>query len=166
MKDSIEAAVSNIAKFGDTDIFPFSFEQHVFHDRPELAVAAIERLHKEFDTFCANYGPDNINTLAPIGYTGFRWATQIDVIWNAYYLALVLELAPEIGVHEFPSRRKRCFHTVTCHQLVMVEYSTTKSIGMHSFRQALTRQTRFHSSSSAIFPISIRGFITIALRTD
>ena len=34
--------------------------------------------------------------MAPVGYMGFRWATQLDPLWNAYLLALVIELAPEI----------------------------------------------------------------------
>ena len=39
---SIKAAIKNIATFGDTDIFPFSFEQHIFHDEPLLIQNALE----------------------------------------------------------------------------------------------------------------------------
>jgi hypothetical protein len=77
MKKSIKAALQNVAGFGDTDIFPYSFEQHVFHDKPELLQKALEGLHKEFDTHIAQYSPDNINTLAPVGYTGFRWRHRL-----------------------------------------------------------------------------------------
>lgn len=96
MNHSIDAAILNIATFGDTDIFPYSFEQHIFHDRPELLRAALQHLHKDFDTQLARHPPYNINTLAPVGYTAFRWATQLDPLWNAYYLALVIEMGDAI----------------------------------------------------------------------
>jgi Reverse transcriptase (RNA-dependent DNA polymerase) len=109
MRKSIQSAVANIAAFGDTDIFPFSFEQHIFHDRPELLVEAIEQLHQNFDDYCAKHGPDNVNTLVPVGYTGFRWATQIDPLWNAYYLALVVELGSEIEKVRIPVSENAVF---------------------------------------------------------
>jgi hypothetical protein len=34
MRNAIEAAVKNISSHGDTDIFPFPFECHLFHDEP------------------------------------------------------------------------------------------------------------------------------------
>ena len=76
MKKSIEAAIKNVAAFGDTDIFPYSFEQHAFHDRPDLLQKALEELHKDFDNQLAQNPPQNINTLAPVGFTGFRWAIR------------------------------------------------------------------------------------------
>ena len=74
---SIEAAVNNIAAYGDTDIFPFSFEQHIFHDQPELIRGTLEDVHSDFESQLATNAPENINTLAPVGYTGYRWATQL-----------------------------------------------------------------------------------------
>jgi hypothetical protein len=106
---SIKAAVQNIATFGDTDIFPFSFEQHIFHDRPDVLQSALEKLHADFDGELAKNPPDNINTLAPVGYTGFRWATQIDPLWNAYYLALVIEMGPAIEQARIPVSEKSVF---------------------------------------------------------
>ena len=101
--------MQNIVKYGDTDIFPYSFEQHVFHDRPDLLQAALEKLHADFDAELAKNPPQNINTLAPVGYTGFRWATQIDPLWNAYHLALVIELGPEIEKARIPASEKSVF---------------------------------------------------------
>jgi len=46
MKKSIKAAIQNVAGFGDTDIFPYTFEQHIFHDKPDLLQKALEELHK------------------------------------------------------------------------------------------------------------------------
>ena len=85
MKSSIEAAIRNVAAFGDTDIFPYSFEQHIFRDRPELLQRALEEIHKDFDNQLAQNPPHNITTLTPVSFTGFRWGTQIDPMWNAYY---------------------------------------------------------------------------------
>jgi hypothetical protein len=109
INDSIGAAIQNIAAFGDTDIFPFPFENHLFNDRPELVQASLEALHRDFDAELATHPPDNINTLSPIGYTGFRWATQIDPIWNAYYLALVIELGPAIERERIPTLEQSVF---------------------------------------------------------
>ncbi len=106
---SLKAAIQNIANFGDTDIFPFSFEQHIFHDRPDLLQKALEKLHADFDAELAKNPPVNINTLAPVGYTGFRWATQIDPLWNAYYLALVIEIGPAIEQARIPVSEKSVF---------------------------------------------------------
>src|SRR5688572_33062966 len=94
--DSIRAAVRNIATFGDTAIFPFALDHLMFKERPDCVEKALEFVHRTFDTVLAQQPADNINTLAPIGYTGFRWATQIDALWNAYYLALVIEMGPNI----------------------------------------------------------------------
>ena len=34
--------------------------------------------------------------LATVGYTGFRWVTQIDPLWNAYFLGLVIAAGDDI----------------------------------------------------------------------
>ena len=78
-------------------------------DRPELLQKALEELHRDFDAELAKNPPDNINTLAPVGYTGYRWATQIDPLWNAYYLALVIELGPAIEAARIPSSENSVF---------------------------------------------------------
>ncbi|MEY8212908.1 MAG: RNA-directed DNA polymerase, partial [Colwellia sp.] len=40
--------------------------------------------------------PVNISTCSTVGYTGYRWATQIDPYWNVYFLGLVLYLSKKI----------------------------------------------------------------------
>lgn len=35
-KESLELAVKNIAKFGDTDIFPYPIENHIFNDMAKM----------------------------------------------------------------------------------------------------------------------------------
>ena len=53
-------------------------------------------IHADFDAQLAQNAPDNINTLAPVGYMGYRWASQLDPLWNAYYLSLVIDMGPAI----------------------------------------------------------------------
>jgi len=93
---AIESALRNIAAFGDTDIFPFPFETHIFFDRLEDCRELLQKLHEEFDVFLASYPPHTIETLTQVGYTGFRWATQIEPFWNSYYLALLISIADQI----------------------------------------------------------------------
>lgn len=106
---SIKSAVMNIATYGDTDIFPFSFEQHIFYDQPELIQDALEGIHSDFEAQLAQNPPDNINTLAPVGYTGYRWAAQLDPLWNAYYLSLVIEMGPAIETARIPVSEETIF---------------------------------------------------------
>jgi hypothetical protein len=92
----LRRAVDNVANWGDTDIFPFPIENQVFHDRPEPTVDLLANLAANFDSEINSFPVGSYSTLAPAGYTGFRWATQIEPVWNVYLLAAVLSLAPEI----------------------------------------------------------------------
>jgi hypothetical protein len=47
--------------------------------------------------------------LTQVGYTGFRWATQIEPFWNAYYLSLVIYLADQIEKERIPEDHKVVF---------------------------------------------------------
>lgn len=104
-------ALKNIWVHGDTDIFPFPIENRIFKDRTEEVIAILIELDKNFTKYINNLENDInenrlfsyslpkksiIETAIPVGYTGFRWATQIEPIWNAYYLSLVLRIAQEI----------------------------------------------------------------------
>ena len=100
---AIERALQNIAKFGDTDIFPFLFERYVFYDRPSECAALLREIHDNFDAHLSNRPPTTHNSLTQVGYTGFRWATQIEPFWNAYYLALVIYLANQIEDKRIPT---------------------------------------------------------------
>ncbi|OFY85029.1 MAG: hypothetical protein A3F72_04585 [Bacteroidetes bacterium RIFCSPLOWO2_12_FULL_35_15] len=94
--DHIRLAIENIAKYGDTDIFPFPIEKLVFFDKKEETIALIKKIDSDFHNYLTLHPPVNINSSIPLGYTGFRWATQIDPIWNAYFLAAVISIAKEI----------------------------------------------------------------------
>ena len=102
IRTAIERSLKNIAKFGDTDIFPFLFERHVFFDCNEACKQLLLEIHNNFETFLNNYPPITHESLTQVGYTGFRWASQIEPFWNAYYLALVLCLADQIEDRRIP----------------------------------------------------------------
>src|SRR5205809_5188128 len=86
-------AIANVCRYGDTDIFPLPIENHVFFDMEDETVALLQELHHDFSTWLSRHPPANEGTLAPISYTGFRWATQLDPLWNLYFLSLVLCIA-------------------------------------------------------------------------
>lgn len=90
MEIAFRRAVQNIAKYGDTDVFPFPVENHTFFDRTEEVVKILLKMHADITGAIVESTPNVEGMLSPVGYTGFRWATQIDPIWNAYFLGLVL----------------------------------------------------------------------------
>ena len=102
MKQFFEQAIDNVVRHGDTDIFPFPFENHLFFDKRAETVVLLEELHENFDTWMATHPPAHEGTLTPVNYTGFRWATQLDPIWNLYFLALVLSIADRIEAQRLP----------------------------------------------------------------
>lgn len=106
---AIEASLRNIATYGDTDIFPFPFETLIFYDYLDLCKCLLTEIYKDFDKFISSYPPSSIVTLTQVGYTGFRWATQIEPFWNAYYLALVISIADQIEKIRIPENSKTVF---------------------------------------------------------
>lgn len=122
MRESFTRAVRHIARFGDTDIFPFSVERHVFHENEDDIIELLFRVHDEFfpkkDPVKKNivepgfkdiYPPVNASCLAQVGYAGFRWATQLDPLWDAYLLGLVLEAAPRLEAARIPVQERNVF---------------------------------------------------------
>ena len=109
MATSFRWAVENIATWGDTDVFPLPPENHVFHDLPSDCVAALLEMHSTLDESLAAHPPVNHSTLAPVGYVGFRWATEIDPLWNAYLLGLVLSISDEIQAARVPAASGAAF---------------------------------------------------------
>jgi hypothetical protein len=101
-RDTFRLAVANVASFGDTDVFPSPLDRFPCQDRPDAVVAVLEDVHRSFHQYLANLPPENIDTLVPLGYTAFRWATQIDPLWNLYYLSAVLSIAETIESKRLP----------------------------------------------------------------
>lgn len=106
---NIDLAVTNIINFGDTDIFPYPIETRIFDDNKAGIIDLINKIDKDFYKYLSDSPPVNISACVPIGYTGFRWATQIDPIWNAYFLSLVLELAEKIEKVRIPKAKNVVF---------------------------------------------------------
>lgn len=102
-RTSIEQAVGHVGRHGDTDIFPFPPENHLFRDAADEAVRVVGQAHAHFETWLNADATAGVSAMAPVGYTGFRWATQLDPLWNVYFLALALELGPAIEAHRLSS---------------------------------------------------------------
>jgi hypothetical protein len=109
MRQYFLRSLENVTKYGDTDIFPFPIENHVFHDCENEAIDLLLDIDAHFADTLAQFPPANHSALVPIGYTGFRWATQIDPIWNAYFLGLVLSIADKIEASRIAAGRKIVF---------------------------------------------------------
>jgi len=95
-------ATANIAAWGDTDVFPLPLENHVFHDKAPEAVDLLESMSSDIQSELSTNPPINHSALTPLGYTGFRWATQLDPIWNACFLGTVLSMAGNIEAVRIP----------------------------------------------------------------
>jgi hypothetical protein len=108
-KSSLELAVDNVAEHGDTDVFPFPLENHWFHDNSSAVIALLEELDRDFDRWLSEYPIVSAKLLTGVGYVGFRAATQIDAIWTAYLLALVIEIGNEVESARIPTERGLVF---------------------------------------------------------
>ena len=109
MKKYFEYAVKNIILYGDTDIFPFPFENILFKENEVKLVKLLEDIHSNFDQYISNIPIIHENSLQTVGYLGYRWGTQIDAIWNAYFLGLVLSLADSIEKARLSTTKKKIF---------------------------------------------------------
>jgi hypothetical protein len=109
MEESFKKALENIAKYGDTDIFPFPIETHIFFDKNSETLEQLREIHSHFRDRLRQYPPANDGALAPVNYTGFRWATQLDPLWNAYFLGLVISIADQIEAARIPASANRVF---------------------------------------------------------
>lgn len=107
--NSYELAVNNIARYGDTDIFPFPIENSLFYDKSNEICDLLKKIETSFEDYIRNYPVEKCSTCIPVGTTGFRWATQIDPIWNAYLLHLVITISEQIEKKRIDVARKSVF---------------------------------------------------------
>lgn len=89
-------AVENIIRYGDTDIFPYPIERQVIRDKKSECVKLLASIHSSFDDCISQMPLEHEKLLTTVGYTGFRQGTQIDPIWNAYLLGLVIQVGNDI----------------------------------------------------------------------
>lgn len=102
MKKYFEAAVKNIYSHGDTDIFPFPFENLVLNDKIDTIVQLLEEAYVDAEASMARSTPHDLSALIPVGTSGFRVAAQLDPIWNALYLGSVLSISESIEKARLP----------------------------------------------------------------
>jgi hypothetical protein len=107
--DYYKLAVMNIAKYGDTDIFPYPIENALFYDNPEKVSSILSDIDSNFDNWLSKYPVECIKTCIPVGYTGFRWGTIIDPIWNSYLLYLVLRISENLENKRLSQEKKSVF---------------------------------------------------------
>jgi hypothetical protein len=67
-KESMLLSLKNIASFGDTDIFPFPNENHLFHDRPEDVVSVLNEIDNDFRASISRMPVLTSKELAVVGY--------------------------------------------------------------------------------------------------
>ncbi|MDM1708018.1 RNA-directed DNA polymerase [Thiopseudomonas alkaliphila] len=96
LNSAFALSTKNIIKFGDTDIFPFPYETRMFSDVFGKLIQSLNETHRNFIDRLNDCPPVNISTCSTVGYNGYRWATQIDPYWNAYFLGLVLSISEKI----------------------------------------------------------------------
>ena len=109
MRKYFEMSIKNITKHGDTDIFPFPIENHIFFDKTTDIVDQLTDIDRHFAQRLVQFPPSNEGALAPVNYVGFRWATQLDPLWNAYFLGIVLSIADEIEKARIPKTERIIF---------------------------------------------------------
>ena len=64
---------------------------------------------ENFDEYLTRYPPNNVSSLTPVNYSGFRWATQLDPIWNLYFLTCVILLGELIELQRISIENKTVF---------------------------------------------------------
>jgi hypothetical protein len=109
METFFKRALKNITEYGDTDIFPFPIENRIFFDKQIDCLSLLGDIDKNYFDRITTFPPANVTTLAPVGYTGFRWATQLDPLWNAYFLGLVLSASDELEKERIPKEKEVVF---------------------------------------------------------
>ncbi|MCH1919950.1 RNA-directed DNA polymerase [Shewanella sp. A3A] len=105
----LKKSVENIVAHGDTDIFPFPVENLLFNDKKTEIIDLLEAVHSSFDNYLSEYPVLHEKALQAVGYHGFRYGTQIDPLWNAYFLALVLSISDDIEAARIPTSKKKVF---------------------------------------------------------
>ncbi len=99
---SLILAIRNVAQHGDTDVYPYPLENHWSHDDEATVLELLKAIDQGFDEHLGSYPVIYVTSLSPVGYAGFRGATQIDPIWNAYLLALVIEIGADLENARLP----------------------------------------------------------------
>ena len=57
MEEFFKLAIQNVARHGDTDVFPFPIENYIFYDKPQEAVDILKDIHSNFEQAANDYPP-------------------------------------------------------------------------------------------------------------
>lgn len=109
MRAFFQAAMANVARYGDTDILPNPVENRVMAEYSERMTKLLLVAHKYFNRCFTQHPPDDVRVLAPVSHTGFRWSTQIDPFWNVYSLGLTLAISERIEKARIPVSEQYVF---------------------------------------------------------
>jgi hypothetical protein len=143
MREHFETAIANVTHLGDPDVLPLPIENQIFYDSRSETLDLLATIQSNFRGALASNPPVNEGLLAAVGYSGFRWITQIDPIWNLYFLALVVSLGSEIERARIPVDRSVVFSyrfkpDSASHALF------DRNIGWVAFREHSSRIARQH----------------------
>lgn len=139
---AIRLAIKNIATHGDTDIFPFPIENHLFHDKPDEVTKVLQAVDKDFKGALTRTPILASKELAAVGYGGFRQGTQLDPLWNAYLLALVIEIGSEIESRRISPTTAFSYRFKPDQALGTL---FDKAVGWQQFQEAIRQQAEAHS---------------------
>ena len=139
---AMKIAAKNIASFGDTDIFPFPTENHIFFDKSKEVCAVLRGVDKEFEASLLKMPVLTAKELATVGYSGFRQGTQIDPVWNAYLLALVATIGEDIEARRVSSNVVFSYRYKPDHDTGAL---FDKTIGWQQFQLAAKQKAEAHA---------------------
>jgi reverse transcriptase-like protein len=141
-------AVKRIAEYGDTDIFPAPLEKYIFFDHEnditDLLAGMYHRFAKSKKDEVIGEIEDHFSSdslLSPAGFRGFRWASQIDQFWNAYFLGLVLSIGHDLEQHRLPVCENIVF-SYRYNKYIKQTAIFTKGIGWLEFRSQAESHAR------------------------
>ena len=109
IEKSMEFALENVVRYGDTDIFPYPLERQIFRDKKEETTELLKKMYDDFETFITQMPAEHEKLLNAVGYTGFRQGTQIDPIWNVYLLGIVCFIGEDIEKARFDKTKNIVF---------------------------------------------------------
>jgi len=109
IKECMAFAIENIIRYGDTDIFPYPIERQIFRAQKDDIIKLLLTIKKSFKKSIIQMPIEYEKLLNTVGFNGFRQATQIDPIWNAYLLGLVIYIGADIEDARIPVKRNMVF---------------------------------------------------------
>ena len=172
-REAFECAVASISKHGDTDIFPTTIDKYVFFDRQSevvnILVSKYDQLAgmpKKGRRHAVMHEVTSDSLLSTAGYSGFRWATQLDPIWNALLLGLVICTADDIEAYRVPVHRSHVFSYRYKWDATEGICSTGRLGGGSSMSQRWQKRKTQHMSFRVTLRIFIRACTTTRCKTS